>query len=112
MEEEEEDRVLLSSLGVTSANPEDIERDILAKVVNVYHTRFVFVIVNILFIYFLFFIGYGVDCICCSKVDSHSLSIVFRPLLGYVFLVGYCRWLHNFVNTKFGLKLLTVDGVC
>ncbi|XVF32372.1 hypothetical protein REPUB_Repub17cG0076400 [Reevesia pubescens] len=29
--EEEEDRILLSSLGVTSANPEDIERDILAK---------------------------------------------------------------------------------
>lgn len=34
MEEEEEDRVLLSSLGVTSANPEDIERDILAKARN------------------------------------------------------------------------------
>ncbi|KAE9460643.1 hypothetical protein C3L33_07394, partial [Rhododendron williamsianum] len=32
MEEEEEDRVLLSSLGVTSANPEDIERHVLAKV--------------------------------------------------------------------------------
>ncbi|XVF72024.1 hypothetical protein PTKIN_Ptkin12aG0088200 [Pterospermum kingtungense] len=32
--EEEEDRILLSSLGVTSANPEDIERDILAKVEN------------------------------------------------------------------------------
>ncbi|KAL8523142.1 hypothetical protein ACS0TY_013205 [Phlomoides rotata] len=31
MEEEEEDRVLLSTLGVTSANPEDIERDILEK---------------------------------------------------------------------------------
>lgn len=30
--EEEEDRILLSSLGVTSANPEDIERDVLAKV--------------------------------------------------------------------------------
>lgn len=30
--EEEEDRAWLSSLGVTSANPEDIERDILAKV--------------------------------------------------------------------------------
>lgn len=29
--EEEEDRAWLSSLGVTSANPEDIERDILAK---------------------------------------------------------------------------------
>lgn len=32
MEEEEEDRVLLSALGVTSANPEDIERDIIEKV--------------------------------------------------------------------------------
>ncbi|XWS76234.1 hypothetical protein CRYUN_Cryun01aG0158000 [Craigia yunnanensis] len=32
--EEEEDRILLSSLGVTSANPEDIERDILAKAKN------------------------------------------------------------------------------
>ncbi|KAL8029145.1 hypothetical protein ABFX02_14G209200 [Erythranthe guttata] len=31
MDEEEEDRVLLSALGVTSANPEDIERDILEK---------------------------------------------------------------------------------
>ncbi|CAA2934044.1 CHROMATIN REMODELING 8 [Olea europaea subsp. europaea] len=31
MEEEEEDMVLLSTLGVTSANPEDIERDILEK---------------------------------------------------------------------------------
>ncbi|MCD7461628.1 hypothetical protein HAX54_046700 [Datura stramonium] len=29
MEEEEEDKILLSSLGVTSANPEDIERDVL-----------------------------------------------------------------------------------
>ncbi|XP_058197146.1 protein CHROMATIN REMODELING 8 [Rhododendron vialii] len=34
MKEEEEDRVLLSSLGVTSANPEDIERHILAKARN------------------------------------------------------------------------------
>ncbi|XP_042489273.1 protein CHROMATIN REMODELING 8 [Macadamia integrifolia] len=32
MEEEEEDRILLSSLGVTSANPEDIERHILTEV--------------------------------------------------------------------------------
>ncbi|MBA0763965.1 hypothetical protein Gotri_013354 [Gossypium trilobum] len=32
--EEEEDRILLSSLGVTSANPEDIERDVLAKAEN------------------------------------------------------------------------------
>lgn len=32
MEEEEEDMVLLSTLGVTSANPEDIERDIFEKV--------------------------------------------------------------------------------
>lgn len=32
MEEEEEDKILLSSLGVTSANPEDIEHDILEKV--------------------------------------------------------------------------------
>nr|XP_016494519.1 PREDICTED: protein CHROMATIN REMODELING 8-like [Nicotiana tabacum] len=31
MEEEEEDKILLSSLGVTSANPEDIEHDILEK---------------------------------------------------------------------------------
>lgn len=30
--EEEEDRLLLNSLGVTSANPEDIERDILKEV--------------------------------------------------------------------------------
>lgn len=29
---EDEDRVLLSSLGITSANPEDIERDVLAEV--------------------------------------------------------------------------------
>ncbi|KDP26514.1 hypothetical protein JCGZ_17672 [Jatropha curcas] len=32
--EEDEDKVLLSSLGVTSANPEDIERDVLAEVTN------------------------------------------------------------------------------
>lgn len=31
MDEEEEERVLLSDLGVTSANPEDIERDIFAQ---------------------------------------------------------------------------------
>lgn len=30
--EEEEDAILLNSLGVTSANPDDIERDILNKV--------------------------------------------------------------------------------
>ena len=30
MEEEEEDQILLRNLGVESANPEDIERDILA----------------------------------------------------------------------------------
>lgn len=30
--EEDEDRDLLSSLGVTSANPEDIERNILSEV--------------------------------------------------------------------------------
>lgn len=29
---EEEDRILLRSLGVTSANPEDVEREILAGV--------------------------------------------------------------------------------
>lgn len=29
---EDEDRSLLSSLGVTSANPEDIERDVLEEV--------------------------------------------------------------------------------
>lgn len=40
MEEEEEDRVLLSTLGVTSANPEDIERDILEKVVFAYFARY------------------------------------------------------------------------
>ncbi|XP_004289961.1 PREDICTED: DNA excision repair protein ERCC-6-like [Fragaria vesca subsp. vesca] len=32
--EEDEDRILLSSLGVTSANPEDIERDILSEAKN------------------------------------------------------------------------------
>ncbi|KAJ0052790.1 hypothetical protein Pint_01708 [Pistacia integerrima] len=32
--EEEEDRILLSSLGVTSANPEDIERDVIAAAVE------------------------------------------------------------------------------
>ncbi|KAL5561931.1 hypothetical protein UlMin_031678 [Ulmus minor] len=32
--EEEEDRILLRSLGVTSANPEDIERNILSKATN------------------------------------------------------------------------------
>ena len=32
MEEDEEDKALLSSLGITSANPEDIERDILEEV--------------------------------------------------------------------------------
>lgn len=31
--EEDEDRILLSSLGVTSANPEDIERNILSHVI-------------------------------------------------------------------------------
>lgn len=36
MEEEEEDRILLSTLGVTSANPVDIERDLIKKVVFVY----------------------------------------------------------------------------
>lgn len=30
--EEEEDRILLNNLGVTSANPEDIERDLLEEV--------------------------------------------------------------------------------
>lgn len=30
--EEDEDRILLNSLGVTSANPEDIERNILSQV--------------------------------------------------------------------------------
>nr|GLL33206.1 protein CHROMATIN REMODELING 8 [Ipomoea trifida] len=34
MEEDEEDRVLFSSLGVTSANPEDIERNIFGKTEN------------------------------------------------------------------------------
>lgn len=36
--EEDEDRILLSSLGVTSANPEDIERNILSQV----HSLFLF----------------------------------------------------------------------
>lgn len=31
MEEEEDDRALLTSLGVTSANPEDIERSVLEQ---------------------------------------------------------------------------------
>lgn len=30
--EEDEDRILLNSLGIASANPEDIERDVLAEV--------------------------------------------------------------------------------
>ncbi|GFP85416.1 protein chromatin remodeling 8 [Phtheirospermum japonicum] len=34
MDEEEEDRALLSTLGVTSANPEDIERDILKQAIK------------------------------------------------------------------------------
>ncbi|KAL6502913.1 Protein CHROMATIN REMODELING 8 [Orobanche hederae] len=34
MYEDDEDRVLLSTLGVTSANPEDIERDILEKAIK------------------------------------------------------------------------------
>lgn len=38
--EEEEDRVLLSTLGVTSANHEDIERDILEKVTSLNNLRF------------------------------------------------------------------------
>ena len=33
--EEDEDRILLSSLGVTSANPEDIERGILSEVCEI-----------------------------------------------------------------------------
>lgn len=32
MKQEEEDNAFLSSLGVTSANPEDIERDVLQQV--------------------------------------------------------------------------------
>lgn len=44
--EEEEDRLLLSSLGVTSANPEDIERDVLAAVLAwiIYLSRFWFLV--------------------------------------------------------------------
>lgn len=34
--EEDEDRVLLSSLGITSANPEEIERNILSEVLASY----------------------------------------------------------------------------
>jgi hypothetical protein len=30
--EEDEDRILLNSLGIASANPEDIERDVIAEV--------------------------------------------------------------------------------
>lgn len=33
--EEEQDRILLSSLGVKSANPEDIERHVLEKVIPI-----------------------------------------------------------------------------
>ena len=36
--EEEEDRIFLNSLGVTSANPEDIERDLLEKVLPEFFT--------------------------------------------------------------------------
>ena len=32
--EEDEDRILLNSLGIASANPEDIERDVLAEVLD------------------------------------------------------------------------------
>ena len=32
--EEEEDRIFLNSLGVTSANPEDIERDLIEEVMT------------------------------------------------------------------------------
>lgn len=45
--EEDEDRVLLSSLGVTSANPEDIERNILSKV----FIGFVYFFSSYIFIY-------------------------------------------------------------
>lgn len=48
--EEEEDRILLSSLGVTSANPEDIERDILAKVSALTSIPFQFYYITVLFI--------------------------------------------------------------
>ena len=40
MEEEEEDRVLLNRLGVTSANPEDIERHIFGQVLIYYDHLF------------------------------------------------------------------------
>lgn len=42
--EEEEDRILLSSLGVKSANPEDIERDVLEKVYIISFCLFTFFI--------------------------------------------------------------------
>ena len=48
--EEDEDRVLLSSLGVTSANPEDIERDILSQVL---------ILINCIFLYR--------HCLCCLR---------------------------------------------
>lgn len=34
MEEGDEDKLLLSSLGISSANPEDIEREILSQVLR------------------------------------------------------------------------------
>lgn len=43
--EEEEDRILLSSLGVKSANPEDIERDVLEKVYIISFCLFTFLFV-------------------------------------------------------------------
>jgi len=43
--EEEEDRILLCSLGVKSANPEDIERDVLEKVYIISFCLFTFLFV-------------------------------------------------------------------
>lgn len=46
--EEDEDRILLSSLGVTSANPDDIERDVLAAVLIWFHCSFIFLVNELL----------------------------------------------------------------
>lgn len=46
MEEDDEDRLFLSSLGITSANPEDIERKILSEVafLSLFTDEFFFVL--------------------------------------------------------------------
>lgn len=53
--EEEEDAILLNSLGVTSANPEDIERNILEKVtIILFNELFSFLNIFIIVIYSAF----------------------------------------------------------